>query len=154
MTGRRALAVLFAAAAVASLAWSSVRWSDGTGAVAGIRAHRVDAAARLDSTRADLREAKLERRGFLESFASVPDSVRAYGGSVVLNRQKLFEKRIGLLEATQDGLEGEIARLDAREAQARRGRLAGALPGAVAAVLLAALAAALARTGRKRPVAS
>jgi hypothetical protein len=138
MSRRTPAALLLILAALASLAWGAREWRRGSEALSDARTHASAAAAELDSTRARLRDARLAKRAFMESASSIPDSLRRSEMGVLVNEQQIHQKRIDLLELTQEGLERRVTRLDAEVAGARRSRTRGALPGAAVAVALLA----------------
>jgi hypothetical protein len=154
MTDRRMLPIVLLIAAVASGAWSGISWRRAGVSLHGIDGKRAAAVAERDTTRTVLQKTSLLYQGFLNSMSDVPDSVRTYGGGIIMEQQKIYQKKLNGYEVAERDLTVKIERLDRERAEVVAARRQSALPGAIAAVLLLGAAGAVVRRKGSRAVAA
>lgn len=154
MIARRVLAILIVLAGVASLAWGVSSWRRAGVSLAEVDGRQAASQAELDSTRAELKKTGLLYRGFLNSMSAVPDTLRMYGGGIIMKQRWSYEKALSQLEGREHELVRDLGKLDRERAEIRAQRRQSTLPGAAVGAALLAVGVVLWRRGRPRPVAA
>ncbi len=154
MNGRRLLSIVFVIAAVASAAWSGISWRRAGVSLRDVDGKRAAAVAERDTTHTALVQTSLRYQGFLNSMSDVPDSVRTFGGGIIMQQQKIYQKQLNGYEVAERELKIKIERLDRERAEVVAARRQSALPGMIGAVLFLGAAGTVARRKGSRSVAT
>lgn len=153
MSKLRVSGIVFSVLGAAAIAAGAVAYS-GANRKASVVADRLAAAqADLDSTRAELLTTGLRYRGYLQGMEAIPDTVRMFGGGIIMDEGKKYDKKIHILEFKERDLNLKITRLKKNLAAGKRHAWMSAAPFLGAGVLMLLAGAVLSTPSRTRPVA-
>ncbi|HEX5132994.1 MAG TPA: hypothetical protein VFX92_10965 [Candidatus Krumholzibacteria bacterium] len=153
MNTNRMIATVFLVAGLGALATSAVTWRRAGADAAALSAERATRQTQLDSTRADLRAVGIRYRGFVQGMDAVPDSVRRFGGGIILEQSRIYQKTIQTLEGSEAAQVRMLGTLDERIASVYTRRRRNALPLSAVGVVLAGAGAGM-LLSRRRPLAT
>ena len=111
------------------------------------RAALADSARRIHD---ELMQASLRYRGYQASLATMPDTVRRYGGKKYMDVGEGFRKNVRKLEFKERDVTLEMKALDREAAREREQARSRALPAAIAGASATVIGAILMATSRRR----
>jgi hypothetical protein len=142
MTGRKRLGMFLAVAGLLLLATAGFFWRGDAGRRAEIKAELATLADSADRVHDRVEATNLKFRGFRESQASMPDSVKRHGGAIVMEITQGYNKTIRKLELSERDIRLEMSALKREAARERAQARVRAIPvagGGLVALLIGAI---------------
>jgi hypothetical protein len=154
MRPKRIIGIVLLGGGLGLVGAASVAWQETAPAMSEIHTERTGLETSLDSIRADLYKTSLRFQGFQKNMDAIPDTVRRFGGNIIMDQNKLYRKKILTLEADEDRDERRLKKLAAREAELLVERRKKAVPLGVVGLVLAIAGVGTLLSARPRRVAA